>query len=65
MLALASATALGIAHSHQGLTGMLTTGLNGLLFGVVYIYAGRHLLPAMICHAAGNVYGITLLYLGA
>ena len=45
-----SSVAFGLAHAHQGLTGILETTLLGLLFGIVAIRVGT-LLPSMIAHA--------------
>ena len=63
-LALLSAAAFGITHLYQGWVGVLSTGLAGLAFGLVYLRAGRALLPAIIVHMLMNLVGITLIYLG-
>lgn len=63
-LAVLSATVFGAAHLYQGLAGTITTGLTGLLFGLLYIACGRNLLPAIVAHMTVNAYGVTLIYLG-
>lgn len=59
-----SAAVFGVAHLYQGLSGVLSTGLMGLLLGLLYLYAKRSVLVAMLAHATMNVVGITLIYLG-
>jgi len=64
-LLLLSTVVFGVAHWHyQGISGGLDTGLSGLAFGILYIAAGRKLLPAMLAHATVDAIGITMLYLG-
>lgn len=64
-LAILSAGVFGIAHLYQGWAGVLSTGLFGLAFGLLYVFAGRKLLPSVVAHMATNFYGVTLIYLGA
>ena len=40
----------GFGHSDQGLTGMLDTGLHGLLPGALYLASGRNLWTCVIAH---------------
>jgi hypothetical protein len=63
-LVLLSASVFGAAHLYQGLSGMITTGLIGLLFGILYLSVGRKLLPCIAAHMTVNAYGITQIYLG-
>lgn len=63
-IAALSAIAFGLAHSYQGATGMASTGLIGLMYGWVYLFAGRKLAPAMLSHMTLDVLGITELYIG-
>lgn len=39
----------GIAHSYQGVSGIMKTGIMGILFGALYIATGS-LLPGMLLH---------------
>tara|TARA_R110001599_G_scaffold85256_11_gene229053 strand:+ start:2420 stop:3085 length:666 start_codon:yes stop_codon:yes gene_type:complete len=64
ILAVVSATVFGLAHSYQGVAGMLSTGLIGLIFGLTYLAVGRKLAPAIFAHMTINALGITELYLG-
>jgi membrane protease YdiL (CAAX protease family) len=49
-LVAAGAVAFGLAHSYQGLGGVLLTGIIGLLLGIVYSATGSLIWP-MILHA--------------
>lgn len=64
LLAVVSASAFGAAHLYQGIAGVLTTGLTGLAFGILYLSTGRKLLPALLAHMSVNFIGITQIYLG-
>lgn len=63
-LAVLSAVLFGLAHLYQGPAGMVSTGLVGLFFGIVYLSAGRRLIPCMLAHMTVNILGITELYIG-
>jgi membrane protease YdiL (CAAX protease family) len=47
---LLSAVVFGAAHAYQGPTGILITGLLGLLFAIVYVAAGRNLWFNIVVH---------------
>ena len=51
----------GLGHSYQGLRGVLTTGIVGIVLGLLYVVAGS-LVPAMLLHAAGDLHSGTLAY---
>ena len=51
----------GFGHSYQGVRGVITTMLVGVVLGLVYLVAGS-LLPAMLLHAAGDLHSGTLAY---
>nr|WP_321359502.1 CPBP family intramembrane glutamic endopeptidase [uncultured Hyphomonas sp.] len=63
-LVVLSAAVFGAAHLYQGPSGMLSTGLVGLLFGLIYLSTGRRLVPCMLAHATIDILGITELYVG-
>ena len=52
-------------HAYQGIGGILTTGLIGLTFGLLYLVARRNLWPTIIGHGLVNTFGITVLHLQA
>lgn len=54
----------GFGHSYQGLTGMLDTGLHGLLLGVLYLASGRNLWVCVIAHGVTDTIALTLVFLG-
>src|SRR5271165_2869987 len=47
---IASSICFGIAHAYQGRTGILSTGVLGLVFSLIFIASGS-LLPGQILHA--------------
>jgi len=54
----------GFGHSYQGLTGMLDTGLHGLLLGVLYLASGRNLWVCVIAHGVTDTIALTLAFSG-
>ena len=63
-LVVLSAAVFGAAHLYQGPSGMLSTGLIGLLFGLLYLATDRRLIACMLAHATIDILGITELYVG-
>lgn len=51
---LASAVIFAGVHAYQGITGILTTGFIGLIFGIAYILNGRRIWPLMLVHGLVN-----------
>jgi membrane protease YdiL (CAAX protease family) len=62
---LAGAVPFGLAHWYQGLSGVLSTGLLGLVFGLVYLRHDRNLWFAIGTHAMANVAGVIAIYTNA
>jgi uncharacterized protein len=56
-------TLFGVLHSYQGLAGIITTGMIGLIFGTVYILTKRRLFPLIIAHGIINTISLTAYYL--
>src|SRR3989441_323010 len=54
----------GVGHRYQGASGMITAGLAGFAFGVLYLASGRNLLVSVIAHGTTDTVGFLLLYLG-
>jgi membrane protease YdiL (CAAX protease family) len=50
------AVLFGVAHAYQGRTGILNTGVVGLLMGLIVLASGS-LIPAMVIHALIDVSG--------
>ena len=59
-----SAIPFGIVHFYQGLSGMITTGLAGLLFGFIFYRNRKDLVVCMLTHGIYNMVGLTVIYLG-
>lgn len=59
-----SSILFGLAHSMQGLVGIITTGLVGLVFSWAWFRSGQNLWALMVAHALVDTYGIGMLYLG-
>lgn len=63
--ALFQAVLFGLVHAYQGIGGIVTTGMVGLSFGLMYLIARRNLWPTIIGHGLVNTFGITVLHLQA
>jgi len=61
---IASSILFGFLHLYQGPAGMLSTGLVGLSFGIVYLATGRNLWVPILCHAIMNSISFVMLFLG-
>jgi membrane protease YdiL (CAAX protease family) len=61
---LANAVIFGSAHAYQGLSGVLDTGLAGLLLGVLYLLARRNLWLPILAHGILDTVGFLLIYAG-
>lgn len=64
MAVVAQAAVFGLAHSYQGLTGVVTIFVLALVFGAVYIKSGRNLWPVIAAHGLMDSLGVTAIYLG-
>jgi len=53
----------GIAHWYQGRSGALSTGLVGLLIGVIFIAGGYNLWLPVLTHGFIDTFGLALVYL--
>ena len=54
----------GLAHSYQGLTGMIDAGLIGLLLGLLYLSTGRDLLVLIVAHGLFDTIAFVMIFLG-
>lgn len=64
LLAILSAMVFGLTHLYQGWTGVCSTGIIGLGYGVTYLSTRRNILVAIFAHMTLNAIGATELYLG-
>ena len=61
---LVSSLLFGVVHRYQGLSGMISTGLTGIVFGVTYLATGRNLWAAIIAHGTLDTAGFVMMYAG-
>lgn len=61
----AQAVMFGLAHLYQGLSGIIGTGIVGLVMGVIYLTSKRSLWPLILAHGLVDTAGIIMLYLRA
>lgn len=54
----------GAVHFYQGLPGVLTTGIAGLLLGLAFLLFGRNLWVPITAHASMHVMSFSALYMG-
>jgi membrane protease YdiL (CAAX protease family) len=58
-----SSTLFGIAHWYQGKSGALSTGLIGLVIGVIFIAGGYNLWLPVLTHGFIDTFGLGLVYI--
>ena len=56
--------AFGLAHSYQGVTGIIQEGFSGLLLGLIYLRTGKNLSVPIIAHGVSDTLDILLIFLG-
>ncbi|NGP89929.1 CPBP family intramembrane glutamic endopeptidase [Fodinibius halophilus] len=61
--AFAISTLFGMAHLYQGISGMITTGLIGLILSIIFYKNRDNLTLNILIHGIYNMIGITLIYL--
>jgi uncharacterized protein len=54
----------GVGHLYQGVSGILVNTAAGLVYGAVYLRAGRNLWAPIIAHGVYDTVGLAFLYLG-
>jgi membrane protease YdiL (CAAX protease family) len=54
----------GLTHYHQGLTGIVEEGSDGLILGFIYLVCGRNLAVPIVIHGVCDTIDIALLFLG-
>jgi membrane protease YdiL (CAAX protease family) len=57
-----SAIIFGLLHAYQGITGILTTGSIGLIFGIAYILNGKRIWALVIIHGVIDTIGLYSIY---
>jgi len=59
-----SSIVFGLLHMYQGLSGMIATGLTGLVLGCLYLATGRSLWAPIIAHGVMDTSGFLMIYFG-
>jgi membrane protease YdiL (CAAX protease family) len=59
-----SSIAFGLVHMYQGLSGMIATGLTGLVLGWLYLATGRNLWAPIVAHGVMDTSGLVMIYFG-
>ena len=59
-----SSAVFGTLHMYQGLSGMIATGLTGLILGCVYLATGRNLWAPIVAHGVMDTSGFVMIYFG-
>ena len=54
----------GLAHSYQGITGIIDEGLMGVLLGLMYLGTGSNLSVPIIAHGVADTVDALLIFLG-
>jgi membrane protease YdiL (CAAX protease family) len=61
---LLSSGLFGIVHLYQGASGVIATGLSGLVFGSLYLATGRNLWASIFAHGFMDTIGFLMIYFG-
>jgi uncharacterized protein len=61
---LVTSAVFGLTHYHQGLTGIVEEGSDGLILGLIYLACGRNLAVPIVIHGVCDTIDIALLFLG-
>lgn len=54
----------GLAHTYQGLPGVIEAAVGGVFYGALYLATGRNLIAPMVGHFTSNTIDFVLMYLG-
>jgi membrane protease YdiL (CAAX protease family) len=52
----------GLAHSYQGVTGIIEEGIAGVFLGAIYLASGRNLALPIIAHGMADTIDLVLMY---
>jgi len=61
---LGSALLFGVSHISQGLSGVISNVLGGLVYGIIYVLAGWNLWVPILAHGLEDTIGFILIYAG-
>lgn len=54
----------GICHFYQGWSGVISTGIIGFIFGIIFLVFNKNLWYSILTHGFVNAASLTILYLG-
>jgi uncharacterized protein len=54
----------GYGHYYKGPTGIVDSGVAGLILGAAYLLAGRNLWASILAHGFIDTFGVTVVFLG-
>jgi len=57
-------TLFALAHTYQGITGVIEAGIDGVLLGLMYVGAGRNLSVPIVAHSVQDTVDVLLIFLG-
>jgi membrane protease YdiL (CAAX protease family) len=60
----ASAVLFGFGHFYKGPSGILDSGVAGLILGIAYVISGRNLWVCILAHGFIDTFGVVFTYLG-
>lgn len=61
---LGSGLLFGVSHTSQGLSGVISNFLGGLVYGILYVLAGWNLWVPILAHGLEDTIGFILIYAG-
>jgi uncharacterized protein len=59
-----TAILFGVGHYYKGPTGIVDSGVAGLILGAAYLLSGRNLWAAVLAHGLIDTFGVVVLYFG-
>jgi len=62
--AVAAAVLFGFGHYYKGPTGIIDSGVAGLILAAAYLLSGRNLWAAILAHGFVDTFGVIALFLG-
>jgi uncharacterized protein len=58
------AVLFGYGHYYKGSSGMVDSGMAGLLLGTAYLWSGRNLWVCILAHGFIDTFGVAAMFLG-
>jgi len=58
------AVLFGIGHYYKGPSGIIDSGVAGLILGAAFVLSGRNLWASILAHGFIDTFGVIVLFLG-